>query len=363
MDSFIKIIEQKKDPPVDTIHTKQIDLLKRYIRERKNVFICGSSGVGKTHILNAVLNESNSVEIHSDHLKSKNPFLTFIKGLAKHAFIEDYNPTFKNLIESVSDGRRLTRGSLVVTSVNMCMFPNFETIFIPRHKPSKILTLSEDRSGKAQDAAVRCNGNIRDFFSYLDDHDLKDTFKTPKEFITDVLTDPNFTKIPDRIHEHGHICDIFQENYLGSEGIQYDRAARSFSDADLYDDQMYSMGHWNLMPYFILNSLAIPKSCIGTPLEKDSIRPGSCWTKYGNYKMRLQKFRGIQRRCGQQLGIDALCLLKKYAENEDIKPMMDYGLTPQDFDVMNHLAVGNRLKQRDVTKVKKALKNAIAERS
>ena len=72
MDSFIKIIEQKKDPPVDTIHTKQIDLLKRYIRERKNVFICGSSGVGKTHILNAVLNESNSVEIHSDHLKSKN---------------------------------------------------------------------------------------------------------------------------------------------------------------------------------------------------------------------------------------------------------------------------------------------------
>ena len=364
MDSFIKIIEQKKDPPVDTIHTKQIDLLKKYIRERKNVFICGASGVGKTYVLNAVLNESNSVEIHSEHLKSKSPFLTFIKGAAKHAFIEDYNQEFKSLVESVSDGnRKLTRGSLVVTSLNMCMFPNFETIFIPRHKPDKILTLTEDRSKKAENAAVMCNGNIRDFFSYLDDYDQKDIFKTPKAFIADVLTDPNFTKIPDKIHEHGHVWDIFQENYLDSRGIKYDRASRAFSDADIYDDHIYSTGDWNLMPHFVLNALAIPKLCIGTPLVKDKIRPGSCWTKYGNYKMRSQKFRDIQRRCGHQLGIEDLCLLKKYAENGDIEPMLEYGLTPQDFDVMNHLAVGSKLKQRDVTRVKKALKNAIAERS
>ena len=91
MDSFIKIIEQKNEEPVDTLHTKQIDLLKRYIRERKNVFVCGSSGVGKTYILNAVLNESNSLEITQEHLKSSSSFLTFIKGAAKHAFIEDYS--------------------------------------------------------------------------------------------------------------------------------------------------------------------------------------------------------------------------------------------------------------------------------
>jgi hypothetical protein len=76
-----------------------------------------------------------------------------------------------------------------------------------------------------------------------------------------------------------------------------------------------------------------------------------------------RKYRDIQRRCGKHLGIEDLCLLKKYAENGDIEPMLEYGLTPQDFDVMNHLAVGSKLKQRDVTRVKKALKNAIAERS
>ena len=363
MDSFIKIVEQKKEAPVDTLHTKRIDLLKKYISERKNVFICGASGVGKTYILNAVLNESNSVEILCDHLKSGSPFLNFIKSVAKHTFIDDYNSDFKSLVERVSDGERLTRGSMIVTSTAMCMFPNFETIFIPKHKPEKLLTLTEDRSRKAENAAIRSDGNIRNFFSYLDDHDQKDTFKTPKEFIADILTDPKSQRIPDRVHEHGHVWDIFQENYLDSNGINYERASHAFSDADIYDNQMYSSGDWNLMPYFVLNALAIPKSCIGTPLVKENIRVGSCWTKYGNYKMRYQKYRDIQKRSGYNIYIENLCLLKKYAENGNIEPMLEYDLTPQDFDVMNHLAIGNKLKQRDVTRVKKALKNAIEQRS
>jgi hypothetical protein len=122
------------------------------------------------------------------------------------------------------------------------------------------------------------------------------------------------------------------------------------------------MGNWHLMPYFILNALVIPKSALGKPLDKDTIRPGSCWTKYGNYRMRNQKYKEIQKRGGNNLCIDDLCLIKKYAENGDLQPMLDYGLTPQDFDVMNHLAVGNRLKQRDVTRVKKALKYAYEQR-
>ena len=71
----------------------------------------------------------------------------------------------------------------------------------------------------------------------------------------------------------------------------------------------------------------------------------------------------IRQKTHSGLTVDHLCLLKKYAEKNQLEPMLEYGLTPQDFDVMNHLAVGNKLKQRDVTRVKKALKNAIAERS
>jgi hypothetical protein len=362
MDSFIKIIEQKKEEPVTTLHTKQIELLKKYIIQRKNVFICGSSGVGKTYILKSVLNDYNSVEIEKEHLKSKSHFLTFIKTAPKHAYIEDYDSDYKGLIEKVSDGDRVSRGSLIVTSTNMCMFPNFETIFIPKHKPEKLLTLTDDRSTIAENAALRCDGNIRDFFNYLKGFDEKDVFKTPKEYIKDILSDPNPIGIPDHIHEHGHIWDIFQENYLDSKGVNVVKTSKAFCEADNYDTHMYTTGEWNLMPYFVVNALVIPKLHLGTPLNKDTIRPGSCWTKYGNFKMRNQKYKEIQKRYGHNLCIDDLCLIKKYAENGDLQPMIDYGLTPQDFDVMNHLAVGSKLKQRDVTRVKKALKNAYEQR-
>ena len=63
MDSFIKIIEHKKFEPKYTLHTKQIDLLKKYVSESKNVFLCGAVGSGKTFILNSVLNEINSIEL------------------------------------------------------------------------------------------------------------------------------------------------------------------------------------------------------------------------------------------------------------------------------------------------------------
>ena len=358
MDSFIKVVGQKKDPIVTTIHTKQIELIRKYISERKNVFICGAPGVGKTYVLRAVLQGLNHVELQSEHLKSKSLFLPFIKPSTKHVFIEDYDPVFKPIIEQVSDGNRISRGSLLVTSTNMCMYPKFETVFIPRHKPEVLMTLTDESGHKVQDAAIRSQGNIRNFFTYLEGYDEMDDFKSPKEFIAEILTDPSPIQIYDSISEHGHIWDIFQENYLDSTGIDFVRASRSFSDADFYDNHIYAHGEWNLMPYFVIHALTIPKTALGEPLEKEKIRPGSCWTKFGNYKMRKQKFEEIKKKSRMGLGIEELCLLKKYAEKGDLDPMISYKITPQDFDVINHLAVGSGLKSRDVTRVKKALKNA-----
>ena len=141
MDSFIKTIAQKKveKKTLKTIHGKQIELVRKYIRENKNVFICGPIGTGKTYVLEAALEGLNYIELQGEHLKSKSLFLPFIKPTTKHVFIEDYEPIFKPIVEQVSDGDKLTRGCLVVTSTNMCMFPNFETVFIPRHKPNVLL--------------------------------------------------------------------------------------------------------------------------------------------------------------------------------------------------------------------------------
>jgi hypothetical protein len=357
MDSFIKVVPQKKEPTVTTIHTKQIELVRRYLAEGKNVFICGASGVGKSYILREALRNTQHVELQSEHLKSKSYFLPFIKSTNKNVFIDDYDPIFKPIIAAVSDGTPLTRGSLLVTTTSMCMYPNFETVFIPKHKPETLLSLVENKD-KAYNAAVRSQGNIRNFFTYLDGYDEMDVFKTPKEFITDILIDPNPVQIYDTISEHGHMWDIFQENYLDSVGVDSVKASRAFSDADYYDSHIYTSGNWNLMPYFVLNALTIPKTALGRPLVKERIRPGSCWTKYGNFRMRKQKFNEINKKSPCGLGIEELCLLKTYAEKGNLEPLLNYKITPQDFDVINHLAVGSSLKSRDVSKVKKALKNA-----
>tara|TARA_B100001758_G_C18396418_1_gene606229 strand:- start:46 stop:999 length:954 start_codon:yes stop_codon:yes gene_type:complete len=314
--------------------------------------------VGKTFILEKVLEGTNHIELLPHHLKRDSHFLPFIKPSTKHVFIDNYDSTFKSVIEQVSDGNNLTRGSLLVTTTTMCMYPNFETVMIPRHKPDVLLTLTENQGREAYEAAVRSQGNIRNFFTYLEGYDEMDEFKTPKEFIAEVLSDPGPLKILDSIAEHGHMWDIFQENYIDSKGVDLIKSTVSFSDADMYDTYIYQSGNWNLMPYFVLHALTLPKSALGEPLDKDKIRPGSCWTKLGNYKMRKQKFSDIQKKSRTGLGVEELCLLKKYAEKGDLEPLLEYKITPQDFDVINHLAVGSGLKSKDVTRVKKALKNA-----
>jgi hypothetical protein len=365
MDSFIKIIPQKNDPKISTIHTKQIDLISNYIRQGKNVFICGASGVGKSYVLNEVLKNTLHVELQTEHMKSKSYFLSFIKSSTKHVFIEDYDSIFKPIIEQVSDGIPITKGSLLVTTTNMCMYPNFETVFIPKHKPETLLRLVDEKERSKQqtyNAALKCNGNIRNFFTYLDGYDENDTFQSPKEFITEILTDPNPIQIHDSISEHGHIWDIFQENYLDSNGVDVVKTSESFSVADFYDTYMFSTGNWVIMPYFVLHALTIPKSSLGDSLKKDKIRPGRCWTKFGNYKMRKQKYVNLDKKTPGGLSTEKLHLFKMYAKNENYDLLVEYGITPQDFDVINHLNVGNNLKPREVTKIKKGIKNAYERR-
>ena len=362
MDSFITIIAEKKVEKVYTIHSKKIELVRKHLDDGKNVFICGSTGVGKSFILKEALEGLSSVELKTEHMKSKTQILPIIRPSTKHVYIDDYDPVFKPIVEKVSDGDRVSRGSLVITSTNMCFFPNFETVFIAKHKPEVLFTLVDEVTPSVEAAAANCGGDIRSFLTYAEGYDAMDDFKTPKEFIADVLCETGPLCIHDSISEHGHIWDIFQENYANSKGVDLLRTATSFSDADYYDTRIYARGAWYLMPYFVLHALTVPKHSLGEPLDRDKIRPGSCWTKLGNHRMRKQKFEEIKKKSRLGLGVEELCLLKKYAEKGDLEPLLKYGISPQDFDVINHLAVGNGLRSRDVSRVKKALKQHDRER-
>ncbi|QIG59711.1 hypothetical protein [Dishui Lake phycodnavirus 3] len=358
MDCFIKITSQKKIDHKTTIHTEQLKELETYIQNKKNVFVCGSTGVGKTHLVSMLLDGDNSVELYPEHVSSKSVFLDVLQSTNKHIVIENYESSqfpLKSLIDRVSEGYRVSNGAFIVISNELCIgYPNFETILLPPPTIDQLLSIETGPNIEA--AAKAARGDIRAFQNALHRYGDKDYFRTPKEFICDVLCSDEPIGFQDSLSEHGNIWNIFQENYLNSKGVNVDRCAQSFSDADVYDMAIYR-GMWELMPYFSLSAVTVPHANLGKRLEKDKIRPGSCWTKYGNYKMRLQKYRDIQIRTG--LDIDALCLMKKHAEYGNTKILVDYGITPQDFDVMNHLAISSKLKAKHVTHVKKALKHAI----
>ena len=76
-------------------------------------------------------------------------------------------------------------------------------------------------------------GIFETFFNYLDGYDEMDDFQTPKEFIAEILSETGPLEIYDSVSEHGHLWDIFQENYLDSKGVDILKASKSFSDADL----------------------------------------------------------------------------------------------------------------------------------
>jgi energy-coupling factor transporter ATP-binding protein EcfA2 len=362
MDFFIKITNQKKIDQKTTIHTKQLKALETCLRDGTNVFVCGPTGVGKTHLVSMLVNEQNSIELALEDVSSKSVFLDVIRGTSKHILIENYESSqygFKSLIDRVSDGKDVTKGSLVVVTNDVCLgYPNFETIILPPPTIDQLVSIKSTPGAEA--AANASRGDIRVYLHALQNHGQKDHFKTPKEFIADVLCSNEPMGFQETLSEHGNIWNIFQENYVNSKGVNIERCAHSFSDADLYDAAIYN-GWWELMPYFSLHAVTIPHVHLGKKLDRDKLRPGSCWTKYGNYKMRSQKYRDIHNRTGQD--IESLCLLKKHAEYGNTKILVDYGITPQDFDVMNHLAISSKLKAKHVTHVKKALKHAIDRKS
>ena len=118
-------------------------------------------------------------------------------------------------------------------------------------------------------------------------------FKTPKEFIADVfqILIRYLSTIVFRAWSYvGHIS----RKLLRFERCNMFNVYESFSEADS-TIHIYTNGNWNLMPYFVLHALTIPKVNQGEPLVKDKIRPGSCWTKLGNYKCENKSMKKLRK--------------------------------------------------------------------
>ena len=353
MDAFVKIKTQKKTVS-NTLHQKEIDLLRTYINEGKNVMICGASGTGKSFILNAVLDEYNSIEITPD-LKFKDE----LRNSKMTTYLDDYRHEViaqRQIVDRVSEGNPFTKGSFIVCSTSVYLISNFKLIILPKRTPEQIASLRSGVSG-AMKAAEACKGNIHNFFHYIEFSDEKDEFIEPKEVAVSLLCDREIVKSSDAMCEHGHVWGIVHENYPESSNVNIHKISQALSDADLHDSSIYN-GFWDSMLYFTNSIISTPAYYLGEKIDKTIIRPGSFWTKYGNYKMRSQKLGNISRKT-RGMSHQELSLMRQYAKQGNMEMYTQYKLTPQDFDVINHLCIGNKLKPREVSQIKKKIKEYI----
>ena len=61
--------------------------------------------------------------------------------------------------------------------------------------------------------------------------------------------------------------DIFKKIILDSKGVDVLQCTNHFLQLILRQSYIQS-GNWNLMPYFVLHALTIPKVSLGEPLVK-----------------------------------------------------------------------------------------------
>jgi hypothetical protein len=212
---------------------------------------------------------------------------------------------------------------------------------------------------------LKCKGNIRVFIYSLEIDGDRDLLLSPKDVIHKLLSHSELkpsSQIGKVIEDHGYSWGIVHENYISVKNMSIDEAssiADSMSIADIYDSSIYQ-GNWELKPYFCHDAITVPSIKIDQQLIKETLRPGSAWTKYNNMKMRASKLKDIKyRKQRVDLEVNSLLVLKDYCIKleMDVIPLLTwYKLKYGDLDVINHLALKTKIKPKLLNNIKKELK-------
>lgn len=301
--------------------------------------VCGPSGVGKSYMLKMLLNGKEWVDI---------PALDSYT----HVIIDEVTID-KNILEEVKKFGKLSKLSTVLVTQDSSCIDFCPVIHVPPATTSDMLKIA----GKGQEflkLALLCNGNIRNFLNAIEFNCLPDNFSEPKQVTRELLCDKNghgpWHLLSKGISDHGYMWSIVHENAVDSPNWDY-TLADSMSMADIYDGLIFA-GNWDFMKYFILEAFVKPSLQIDRTLDAPNMRTGSSWTKYNNQKMRIKKVRNMKLDIDRIHTIKELCRTKS---DNHIDTLKYYNITRQDLDVINHLALVNKIKPRDLLNLKKSL--------
>jgi hypothetical protein len=319
----------------------------------------GKSGIGKTWAAHKALGP-NLVELTSEILRCRhdtNEFLEKIRGTNIPILLDEYE-TLSDLVGLRDLTEVPTMGQFIVTSQ---VVPKFDFEIEVHEFPTKTFEEIKVLCPGATDENIHASkGDLRWVFTSLEFHsDRRDDFNSPREFVSSLVTmysKVNPVKfIGHPVCEPGNMASILNANYIdGPKKLDFALIADYFSQADVIEDAVFS-GSWDLLPYFNLLGCILPAVAIGHTL-KSPLKPGSSWTKYQNICMRNKKIKAMSHRVPRlDLDLEALMLLRDMAEAGDCELLKEYGIQPQDVDVMSHLSPLRKLKPKALSTIKKWL--------
>lgn len=346
MDKFINI---KNNPDFFYVRGRQ-DVAKTLwgiVNDKKLICVYGKPGVGKTYLVKKIMGRG-ILDVDQHILKSKvltHNFLEKVKNSSSNILIDNFDPDLPGSREIAEYGKPLSRGATVIIcdSVHKIYFTDC----------LEILPFNEDEinvlwPGNAL-AAQRCKGNLHNFNFYIQFSHDKDIFRNPKEIINDLLTTKQDTYISNSLEEHGHSLSVVHENYIDSKISIEDMSEISdcISIADVYDTEIYK-SNWEFMQYFQVTGIAAPCYYINGTLKSNKIRPGSCWSKHNNMKMRQGKIKKFR------MDIDTIIFLSGFIKN-DPTLALSYNIESSDIDVINHIRLRQKFKTSEVQCLKKRI--------
>jgi len=377
MDAYVNIRRQK----ISNLYGREsiYKTILNYVNKKDNICIYGNPGIGKSFLVKQVLKNLRTIELSYDILKNKTETLDFIekvKNTYSTIFIDDIEPDcsgLKEIIEYMKTHTRINKGAFVIILKNINKINFCDCIHLQPYSVEKIKEIGKEKFNNKDEfeillRAKKCNGNLNIFLNSFQFSGKRDIILSPKDTVHNLLcsgkTNPS-DFIGEYIEEHGYSWGIVHENYPRSKNITMEVAqeiSHNMSIADIYDNKLYH-GDWDLNPYFCHEAIIEPSIKLKQSLYRESMNPGSAWTKYNNMKMRMGKIKQMRHRTKHIqldnidiiLGIQRKCI---EMEMNVIQILKHYKLEYCDLDIMNHIALLNKIKPKLLNNLKKELKKS-----
>lgn len=344
MNRFVKINKQK----VSYNFIGDLDVfnsIAEHIDSNITFCVCGPPGCGKSHMINMLLNDKESIEA------------TTWTDTECHIVIDEFRID-KNIIEELKKFGKFSRLSTILITQDSSGIDFCPIINVPKATPNDMLKIA-NKGAEHLNLAILCDGNIRNFLNALEFKTLPDNFTEPKELVNTLFceqfqsqsTDP-WSLLSKGVSDHGYMWSIVHENVMDSPNWDHD-VAESMSLADIYDGVLFS-GNWDFMKYFTLEAFIRPSIKINHTLDRSNMRAGSSWTKFNNQKMRKKRVRNMELDIDRIHAIKEMCRLKSDGYLETLK---HYNITRQDLDIINHLALTKKIKTKDLASLKKQVQD------